>query len=777
MHVPFTHRLSFVQARNVVLIALLLGLIATGNQIRGDLKQARLASLSEVQQILQMQQQAAAQAAWALDGDLAESVLDGMFYYAPVLQASISSDIGTILAQRERKNTRSGAFDWLADIVIKKASYSTPLYAPEKKKQIGTLSIRINSSLIAQTFFDRTLRSILSTIIPLVILSFVLVLMFYYKLTKPLFHLSSRLTEIDTEHPMRSPLEIPSGHQHDELGLVVTTTNNLLYQFEHLLARHRLTEQELLAAERKYHSIFDNALEGIYQTTLDGQFVSANPFLAKVLGYDSPESLIAEVTDIGSQLYIDKAKRDEMLQLLIRDGHVRSYEAQFCAKDGTILWGSQSAHVVRDEDGRPLYIEGTIADITATKQAIADLARLEAQLMQAQKMEALGNLAGGVAHDFNNLLQIISGYVQLLLLEKDEQDPDYKYLYEVRQAASRASDLIRRMLTFSRKVEVQMIPLNLNEVILESLRLLERTVPKMVSIRTVLAPDLAIIPADPTQIEQAIMNLANNAVQAMEDSGVLTIETENFPVQQTYSSSFFELAPGDYVLMKVTDTGKGMDEATRQRIFEPFFTTKEPGKGTGLGLASVYGIVSGHSGKISCYSEVGVGTTFKIFLPVTYSRDCSAPSRQVEDTLVGGSESILLVDDEEMILSIAGDILQQYGYSFRTARSGEEAIELYRQSMDDIDLIIMDLGMAGMGGKKCLAQLLDINPRVKVIIASGYGSYDIISDPAQFGAAAFLSKPYRLDMLVTTVRSVLDHPQGKAPPPDQHSPTTFDPSP
>jgi PAS domain S-box-containing protein len=756
MHVPFFHRLSFRQARNVVLMALLLGLIAIGNQIRGDLRLARQESSSAVRQILQMQQHAATQAVWAFDNTLAESVLDGLFSYAPTVEAAVISDVGSILARKERADAGSGKLDWLADLVIETTEYTTKLFVPGKKEAIGSLSIRISSNLIAKTFFDRTLRSILSTILPLIILAFGLVLMFYYSLTKPLFTLSSRLAAIDTSQPMKSPLEVPAGHQHDELGLVVATTNKLLGQFEKVLAERKAAEKDLQEAEKKYRSIFDNAVEGIYQSSLDGRFLSANSALAKAIGYESPEQLIREVTDIGRQIYVDQKKRDEILHLLIRDGYILSLETQFYRKDGTILWGSQNARLVRDEAGEPLYIEGTVSDISAVKQAVADLAKVEAQLMQAQKMEALGNLAGGIAHDFNNLLQIISGYAQLLLVRKDPKDQDYKYLYEMNQAANRAADLIKRMLTFSRKVDIRMSPLNLNTVIVESLKLLERTLPKMVSIRTVLAPDLATIPADLTQMEQVIMNLANNAVQAMDENGSLTIETENFPVREKYINTYLELDPGNYVLMKVTDTGRGMDEATRQRIFEPFFTTKELGKGTGLGLASVYGIVTGHSGKITCYSEQGVGTTFKIFLPVTNIRSRTTPSLEPPAGLTGGTESILLVDDEDVILSIAGDALNQYGYSTQVAHSGEEALEVYNRNRKFIDLIIMDLGMAGMGGKKCLAELLNIDPGIKVIIASGYGSWDIIKNPEKYGAAAFLSKPYRLDTLLMTVRDVLD---------------------
>jgi len=442
---------------------------------------------------------------------------------------------------------------------------------------------------------------------------------------------------------------------------------------------------------------------------------------------------------------------------LLRDGFIVNTEIQFRRKDGSLLWGSQNARIVRDETGKPLFIEGMIADITGRKQAMDDLAKVEAQLMQSQKMEALGSLTGGIAHDFNNLLQIISGYVQLLLIRKNQQDPDYSFLYEVNQAAVRASDLIRGLLTFSRKVEKRVIPLNINDVVRDALRLLGRSVPKMIALQTSLADDLADIQADPTQMEQVIMNLANNAVQAMEETGTLTIVTKNFPVETRYINTGIELEAGKYIMLEVSDTGHGMNETTLQRIFEPFFTTKEPGKGTGLGLASAYGIVTNHSGKIICSSEPGVGTTFTIFLPVhSPARGLDIPMAGKPVELIGGSETVLLVDDEEKILKIANDILRQYGYDTRTVFNGEQALEAYKEDPAAIDLIVMDLGMPGMGGRKCLEELLKIDPKVQVVVASGYGGYDIAENPQQYGAAAFVVKPYRLDILIHTVREVLD---------------------
>jgi len=756
MRIPFRRRLAFVQTRNFLLIAVLLVLATTGNQIRADLEQARLESGSSIAQILDMQQGPAAQAAWNLDRELAAGVLRGLFFSNPVSEAAIISDTGETLAHGKRQENRPATTQWLADKVIDTTSYTRQLVIPGKDKSIGTLTVTIDSTVLAKPFLDRTRRNVLHAVIPLTVLACLLLLLLYFKLTRPLVELSARLTDIDTAEPLRSPLPRPPSHEHDELGLVVTTINRLLQQFDDLLQRMKAAESDLLAAEQKYRSIFDNALEGIYQTTLEGRFISANPFLARILGYASPDEMIAAIDNIGNQLYADPARREEFLQLLMRDGQVRGFEARFHSRDGSFLWGSQSARIVRDDAGRPLFIEGAVSDITLAKRAAEDMARLEAQLMQAQKMEALGNLTGGIAHDFNNLLQIISGSVQLLLLNRDEGHPDHKQLSNISQAATRASDLIRRMLTFSRKVEVKKSPVDLNGLIRNILTLLERTIPRMVVIRTVLAPDLAAISADPSQMEQVIMNLANNAAQAMDGSGLMIIETDNFPVRERYSSASFVLDPGDYVMMKVTDNGPGMDESTRLRIFEPFFTTKGPGKGTGLGLASVYGIVTGHGGQITCYSEPGVGTSFLIFLPALQTGMLPPQHAPEIDRLIGGDETILLIDDEQAILAIAHAVLAQHGYHLFTARTAEEGLEIYHHQRGRIDLVILDLGMAGMGGIKCLETIRSLDPQARVIVASGYAGHEIAADPGRYGAAAFLAKPYPLNRLVTLARNVLD---------------------
>ncbi len=287
--------------------------------------------------------------------------------------------------------------------------------------------------------------------------------------------------------------------------------------------------------------------------------------------------------------------------------------------------------------------------------------------------------------------------------------------------------------------------------------MLERTIPKMVSIDLQLAADLHHLEADPVQIEQVLINLVTNAVDAMDNRGQLTILTENFHADSVLHDKYLELESGDYVKLSVSDSGKGMDDATREHIFEPFFTTKELGRGTGLGLATVYGIVKAHRGVISCYSEVGKGTTFNIYFPASVSSHLGeeAKSQETDLTQARGRETILLVDDEKSILDIGKQMLGSHGYTVVTAESGEQALRVVQEQNNAIDLVLMDLGMPGMGGEQCLRQLKTVAPEVKVIVASGYAGHEIAKAPEQFGAAGFLAKPYRLDRLLVEVRRLL----------------------
>ncbi|MBI5576251.1 MAG: response regulator [Deltaproteobacteria bacterium] len=402
-----------------------------------------------------------------------------------------------------------------------------------------------------------------------------------------------------------------------------------------------------------------------------------------------------------------------------------------------------------------------LEEISERRAAEAALRESRAQLLHAQKMEAVGTLAGGIAHDFNNLLQAITGFTSLALLEIPEGNDSRHLIRKIGMASDRASELVKRLLTFSRMEPPEKRPLDLNREISHTVSLLERVIPKMIGIETRLYPNLVPIEGDPTQIEQVVMNLGANARDAMPEGGCLLFETEITEVTAGAVPETADMPPGDYVLLRVSDTGVGMSPETVNRIFDPFFTTKEIGSGTGLGLSTVYGIVRGHGGWIRCNSSPGSGTSFEIFLPPFRSTDLITAleiSRGMEVDPSGGTESILIVDDEYMVRDVAKIVLEGRGYTVRCARSGENALEMFLADGWSPDLVLLDLGMPGMGGRKCLAEILKRKPDTKVLVASGYSTDHQAAGIVDAGARGFIGKPYKTIELVRKVRDILDGP-------------------
>ena len=389
--------------------------------------------------------------------------------------------------------------------------------------------------------------------------------------------------------------------------------------------------------------------------------------------------------------------------------------------------------------------------------------KLQDQLLQSQKMEAIGTLAGGIAHDFNNSLQGILGYTQILIYEKIEGEPDLKLLKQIEKAAQRSSQLTKQLLTFSRKLVSQLRPIDLNQEVRQLEQLLERTIPKMISIETHLGSNLKIINGDPIQIEQMIMNLSINARDAMFDGGKLVIECRNTILDENYCMRYLDVLPGEFVWLRISDNGVGMDKQTLEHIFEPFFTTKRTGQGTGLGLAMVYGIVKNHGGHISCESEPGKGTTFNIYFPIIEETGLQYPDQNGEiEKSMRGNETILLVDDEDSLRDLGQRMLTKFGYNVLTAQDGETAVRIYREKRTKISLVILDLIMPGIGGKKCLDLILKENPSARVIIASGY-SVDISTrKELELRSKGLITKPFELKQMLTAVRNALDENQAWA---------------
>ena len=372
-------------------------------------------------------------------------------------------------------------------------------------------------------------------------------------------------------------------------------------------------------------------------------------------------------------------------------------------------------------------------------------------------MEAIGTLAGGIAHDFNNILAAITGFTELALEDYRQGRVREDRLRRILGSAERAKELVAQILTFSHRSEVALTTLDLNSEVTQAVTLLERTIPKMIGIELDLADNLKPIRGNQGQVEQILMNLGTNAKDAMPDGGRLIIQTENIFLDEKYSRQHPEVFPGEYVLLTVSDTGSGMDADTARQVFDPFFTTKEMGKGTGLGLSIVYGVVKSHNGYISCYSEPGVGTTFRIYLPVS---DVDGAIEQEESrepvVILGGDETILLVDDEEALRDIGQEMLSDQGYRVITADSGETALQTFQGQNGPIDLVILDVNMPGMGGFQCLRELHQLNPGLPVIIASGYSPDERLRSMVSSGVDGYVAKPFRRLDLLKKVRDILD---------------------
>ncbi len=476
--------------------------------------------------------------------------------------------------------------------------------------------------------------------------------------------------------------------------------------------KYRRLFEESKRAEELYRSLLNSSADAIVIYDLEGRVRFVNPSFTRTFGWTLEELVGRPIPFVPD---FEKEKTMSEIQGGLSGSPPAVFETRRTTKDGRILNITISGSRYDDHEGAPAGILAILHDITRTKA-------LEAQFRQAQKMEAIGTLAGGIAHDFNNLLQVISGYAQLLLWGKSIMDPGHQELLEIQKAVEREAQLIRQLLTFSRKMEGKRRPLDLNREILEAEKILKRAIPKMITIDLHLGSRLEAVNADPVQIEQILLNLGSNAADAMSDGGRLSLETRNASLDEEFCRHHLGAKPGNYVLLTVADTGQGMDRETVQHIFEPFFTTKGIGKGTGLGLASVYGIVKSHGGYILCESEVGQGTTFRIYLPAVQDVSDQVEMGVEGVPLKGGSETILVVDDDASVRELAVEILQRHGYQVFAADCGEAALETFQTRKGEIDLVILDLGMPGMGGLNCLRGLMQIDGSARVLIASGYSA-------------------------------------------------------
>ncbi len=515
----------------------------------------------------------------------------------------------------------------------------------------------------------------------------------------------------------------------------------------------KAAQEALKLSEEKFRTIFNDSPVGIVQTTLDGHILSANRAFCDMMGYSGSE--IQELTIADISFEGDFEKERPMVRKL-HDGltSYHSFEKRYRTRSGECVWGHVSIAYIRDEAGKPLTAVGIIENISDRKKADEEVKRMENQLLQSQKAEALGTLAGGIAHDFNNILSAIIGYTELAKIHVAKPAVASAELDQVLKASDRAKSLVNQILAFSRKASIEYTPVDLQFAISDTLKMLRSVIPSDINIVPSLKENIVIL-SDPTQVHQIIMNLSINAAQAMEkDGGTLSVELDSVVIGDGDTKFLPELTPGDYALIRVRDTGLGMSEEVRERIFLPYFTTRETGKGTGLGLAVIQGIIKKHKGTIICRSEPGAGTTFEIYLP-ELKAVMDIPVSSADEEIVRGRGRILFVDDEPSLTAMGSEMLKTLGYDVLTENSSVKALDIFTANPYAFDLVITDMTMPGMTGDRLAERIKSLRGDMPVIICTGYS--DRISDERikELGVSMLIMKPVEMRHLSSAVRKIL----------------------
>ncbi len=589
-----------------------------------------------------------------------------------------------------------------------------------------------------------TLLSVITALFIVLLGTAILVTM--QRLTQPLQSLVGRVQEITDGNLEVADLEVRS---QDEIGI-------LSRSFNIMMANLKTTLSGLRQSEKQYRSIFENSLEGICQTTLQGRILNANPAMVRMLGYEGIAGALLADIDMLQQVYVNQDDRRKIVAMLLEQGKVQAQEVQFYRRNKDIIWISISALLVRDSLGAPLHIESFISDRSERKLAEQERENLQRQLAQAQKIESIGRLAGGVAHDFNNMLSVILGHTEIALKRIDTAHPLTNSLHEIHRAAERSADLTRQLLAFARKQTIAPQILDLNEVVDGMLKMLRRLIGEDIDLTWLPEKDLWPIKMDPSQIDQILVNVCVNARDAIAGVGKITIETRKAILDEAYCAANAGFVPGDYVLLAVSDDGCGMTKEAMGKLFEPFYTTKAMGQGTGLGLATVYGIVKQNDGFINIYSEPNQGSTFRIYLHRSEGERGKIRQETQGEVTVGGNETLLLVEDEPAILAMTTIMLESLGYTVLAAGTVSQALELAEQHADTISLLMTDVVMPEMTGPDLVNRLKSGGLHAQPLFMSGYTANVIAHHNVLDDGVQFIAKPFSMKDLAAKLREILD---------------------
>jgi len=562
-------------------------------------------------------------------------------------------------------------------------------------------------------------------------------------ISRPVFSLATLARQVsdNQDYSLRA-----GKYGEDEVGHLVDAFNEMLSQIE--MRNHKLRE-----SERRFRNLVDQAVDAFFLHDKNGRILDVNKRACDSLGYSREELLSMSVEEIDCQA-VNEAYREKIWRNMIFGSPI-TLEGEHCRKNGTSFPVEVKLGLL-EIDGQTVYM-ALARDISERRQAEADKQKLETQLQQAQKMESIGTLAGGIAHDFNNILTPIFGYLELAVNELPEEGTVRRYLGEVEQAAERAKDLVRQILTFSRQGGEDRTPIQIHMIVKEALKLLRASIPTTIEIRQNIDPYCGYAMANPTQIHQVLMNLCTNAYYSMRDTGgVLGVTLAPFHVGKEDVAKNIHLTPGEYLRLAVSDTGHGMDKAILSRIFEPYFTTKLPGEGTGMGLSVVHGIVKYHGGFVTAYSESGKGSTFHVYLPVI---DVLAEEKTGTDALIPRAkdgEHIMIVDDEEHVITMVEEILGELGYRVTAFSDPTTALEVFREDPDAFDLVITDMTMPKLTGYVLARELMDVRKNVPVLMCTGYSEIINEQQAKEIGIRRFIMKPFATRIMARAIREAIE---------------------
>jgi PAS domain S-box-containing protein len=538
-------------------------------------------------------------------------------------------------------------------------------------------------------------------------------------------------------------------------AVVVKNEENKVQYYDGIIediTGRKLAEEALIKSEKQFRNLFNSITDLIYTQDMEGRFISTNPAMQRLFGYDMDEFIEHRATDFMKPEF-QSGFVSQYLDVIKEKGYHEGISCHF-KKNKEKIYIEYRSSLVKPDDGGESYISGIGRDVTEKVLSEKEVAQLQKQVAQVQKMESIGTLAGGIAHDFNNILSPILGYTEMILMDIPEDSPIRESLNQTYKSALRAKSLVKQILTFSRQDSNELTLMEMQPIVKEVLKLIRSTIPTTIVIKQDINPDCGEIKADPTQIHQIVMNLTTNAYHAMEETGgELRVNLKEVELGALDLSNP-NMAPGVYACLIVADTGMGMDKNLIDKIFDPFFTTKAIGKGSGMGLSVVHGIVTAMGGAIQVYSEPGKGTEFHVYLPVV-KRASEQKVIHSKTQIQGGTEQILLVDDEEAILTMAKQMLERLGYKVTSHTSSLEALETFHSNPDGFDLIITDMAMPNMPGDKLSAELIRIRPDIPVLLCTGFSETMSEEKVASLGIKGFLLKPIVMKDLAQKIREVL----------------------